>query len=238
MRRAAAVVLCVATACSSSSGASPADAASACLPSGPDARTACDPAAKTCDYFLHCGCGATDKCTAGDVGPVCAPAGPKPAGLTCGGDAECARGTVCVPLFGTNRCLQFCDDSHACPTTQACYILVDDRQQPPSPIGSVCASTCSLVNQDCSIESLGCYRSQKDCRPDEGVCLVAGAGGQDAKCERMSDCMKGFLCVDPGGPSGPICAKICDRRDGVPGCGSGTLCQHLPGQTETGVCLP
>src|SRR5687768_9395750 len=63
-----------------------------------DARTSCE-GVSGCDYFLHCGCGATDKCTVATTGPGCAPAGQAPAGSACTVDTDCARGTICVPFF-------------------------------------------------------------------------------------------------------------------------------------------
>jgi hypothetical protein len=213
-----------------------ADARVAC--SSVDARTSCD-GVTGCDFFLQCGCGATDKCTVATTGVACAPAGQSPAGAACSTDAECARGTICVPFFGTLQCMQFCDSAHACPTDMACYVNVKDIQDRPA--GELCAPSCSLVAQDCpatgTATATGCYVSEKHCTIDEGICLASGGASQGTPCTKMGDCQKGHLCIDPAGPSTPMCAKICDRMDGVPSCDVGT-CRELPGHTQTGICLP
>lgn len=228
-------------ACSDGGGvardAAPIDAPAACL-APPDARLTCGAADAGCDPFLHCGCGGDQKCTAGNVGLECAPAGQKQEGDVCAGDGECARGTICVPFFGVTQCMRFCDAAHTCPSGEACYIVVTDRQQPARPVAEVCGKTCSLLTQDCAISGLGCYVSEKHCEAERGLCLSSGAGTQGSACARMSDCAAGNLCIDPGGPAPPICAKICGRKGTEPICNVGTTCRDLPGHIQTGICLP
>ena len=191
-----------------------------------------------CDPFLHCGCAEGQKCTAGTVSLECAAAGAKGPGEPCGGDAECARGAICVPFFGVTQCMRFCDATHPCAAGDACYVVVTDRQQPAQPIAEVCGPTCALREQDCATSGLGCYVSEKYCAAERGLCLSSGAGAQGATCARMGDCQPGHLCIDPGGPGTPICAKICGRKDNEPTCDVGTSCRDLPGHIQTGICLP
>jgi hypothetical protein len=212
-----------------------ADARAAC-PAPPDARTACGAPDAGCDPFLHCGCGTAQKCTAGTVGLECVAAGARTAGQVCGADSECERGTLCVPFLGVTQCLRFCDAAHACPGGEACYVVVADRGQ--RAVAEACGPTCDLLAQDCPASGLGCFTSQKECAPERGVCLAPGGGAQGATCASMADCAAGNLCIDPGGPAPPICAKICGRKGTGPTCTVGTTCRDLPGHTQTGICLP
>jgi hypothetical protein len=222
------------TTASDASDARVVDAAAACV--AVDAATSCA-ADAGCDFFLHCGCGESDKCSVGASGASCAAAGAGRAGSTCTVDADCARGTICVPFFGALQCLQFCDRAHRCPSGQDCYVTVTVRDRADQIAGEVCGPTCKLVEQDCAAAGTACYLSDRHCGIDEGLCLAAGAASQGVACTRMGDCQKGYLCIDPAGPSTPMCAKICDRRDGMPSCDVGT-CRDLPGHSQTGICLP
>lgn len=232
------LALCACSGGSSGGSPQPSDAgvpdgaAAACI--AVDAATACA-ADAGCDFFLHCGCAAGDKCSVGTSGASCAPAGAQAAGSACAVDADCARGTICVPFFGALQCMQFCDRAHACPSGQECYVTVKDRSDHIA--GEVCGPTCKLVDQDCAAAGTGCFISDRHCTVDEGLCLAAGAASQGVACTRQGDCQKGYLCIDPAGPSTPMCAKICDRRDGKPSCDVGT-CRDLPGHSQTGICLP
>jgi hypothetical protein len=241
MRRARLAFAVVVAACGSGEGAppdaAPADAATTCV-APPDAPTTCGPSDAGCDPFLHCGCGAEQKCTAGTVGLECVPSGAKGAGETCAGDGECARGTVCVPFFGVTQCMRFCDPAHACPSGEACYVIVTDRQQPARQVAEVCGPTCALLAQSCTVSGLGCYVSEKHCQAETGLCLSAGAGTQRDICAKMTDCAAGHLCIDRGGSAPPSCAKICAREGSGPMCDVGTTCRELPGHIQTGICLP
>ena len=72
--------------------------------------------------------------------------------------------------------------------------------------------------------------------PSHRGCVPAGVGGQGVACEAVN-CSEGFACVDPGDGQ-PICAALCDRMDGTPGCDGGLSCDELSGHVRTGVCLP
>ena len=239
MSRATLVVLLLVGACGGGD-AEPADAApldaAICTPA-PDAQpaTSCVPDAGACDYFLHCGCGATSKCTVGDTASVCGGAGGKAPGEICAADADCARGGFCSSFAGATTCLAFCDDAHRCPSGQECYVTVNDRTGRAA--GRVCGPVCSLLGGSCGAAALGCYPSALRCTDGDGLCLIAGTGDLGSSCSRANDCKSGSVCVEPSGSSHPICAKICDRKGSEPMCGAG-ICRELPGQTQTGVCLP
>jgi hypothetical protein len=134
-------------------------------------------------------------------------------------------------------CMAFCDRSHGCPSNQACYVNVTDRQDAGPPLGQVCGPTCSMLRQTCPTAGTGCYLSDKNCAPEEGICLATGGASQGTACTRMGDCRLGHLCIDPAGPPTPMCAKICDREGGSPACEVGT-CRELPGHIQTGIGLP
>jgi hypothetical protein len=229
-------------ACSGNSGApqipdgGPADAAPI------DAWTMCpsDASFPVCDLFLSCGCNTpVDKCSAGDNGPSCFTAGALAAGEVCTTETDCVAGTTCAPYFGTAVCMKFCDGQHPCPSAEACYIDVQDRQVPPQLIGHACGQACSLLGQDCIYGGQGCYYNPrlKDLSDGEGECVGAGAAVQGQSCVAANDCAAGFICVSGSGSSSPICAKLCDRTGADPKCDSGS-CQPLMGETKTGICLP
>lgn len=206
----------------------------------PDAWTECpDPPPAQCDYFLSCGCDTMmgEKCTiVGNppMGPVCAPSGANEAGQVCTQDSDCAAGTVCVAYGGGLRCMRFCDAGHPCPEDQSCFIRVVDDMS--TELGRVCGQVCSLIGQDCQFEGQGCYPSATFAPEKEtGICVNAGTKVQGEACTKANDCAEGFTCVDVSG-GGSICARLCDRNDGDPGCEMGQSCSALTGHTQAGVC--
>jgi hypothetical protein len=231
-------ILCVVFAACGSSGVpqipdgGPADAGP------PDAWTMCpSDAPPSCDFFLSCGCNTpAEKCAAGDNGPSCFTAGANAFDEVCTSETDCPARSTCAPYFGTSLCLEFCDSQHACPSGEACYIDVEDRQAPPDVIGHACGQACSLLGQDCSFGGQGCYYNPKLKIPaEDGECVGAGTGVQGDACVVANDCAAGFICVTVGTAS-PICAKLCDRTGADPKCDSGS-CQQLMGETKTGICL-
>ncbi|HKA87204.1 MAG TPA: hypothetical protein VKE22_06030 [Haliangiales bacterium] len=206
-----------------------------------DAPDKCPPTPPPmCDVFLSCGCAPGQKCTSAQVGLGCMNAGSKQVGQDCANDTECAPGTVCLLYGGTTTCLQYCDVLHECKQgNTACYVGVNDREVPPVVVATVCGPTCSLLDQDCHIVGQACYPSP-DVYPvaERGTCRPSGAGVQGDACTGSSMCAAGYLCVKPSNSTTAICAKMCDRLDGVPGCGTGTSCMHLSDNTQTGICLP
>jgi hypothetical protein len=125
--------------------------------------------------------------------------------------------------------MKFCDETHDCPTDEACYIRVTDTDV------SVCGQVCGLLVQDCRFDTQGCYTDDDVPEADRGSCVTAGTGVQDDPCERANDCAEGFTCVTPSGQASR-CGKLCDLTDGDPGCDTGA-CQSLTGHVQTGVCL-
>jgi hypothetical protein len=203
-----------------------------------DAWTTCPPEPPAmCDFFLSCGCDTpAEKCTAGASGVVCDTAGAVTAGEECTYDDECTGGTICTTYAGSMVCRAFCDPAHPCPDGEACYLTVTDRAAPPNPIGKACAQVCSLLEQDCVGDVLGCYESKDHVdEPELGICLTAGTAVQDEACVRAADCAEGYLCMDVSGGAMSECRRICDT-DGDPPCPAGA-CQPLPGHLKTGVCL-
>ncbi len=193
-----------------------------------------------CDVFLSCGCNPGMKCTSAQMGLGCMNAGSNQNGQSCASDTDCAPGTVCLLYGGMTTCHQFCDDLHACVSSvEACYVGVNDRSVPPMVVATVCGPTCSLLDQDCKIAGQACYPSP-DVYPvaEMGTCRPTGTLLQGDACTSSSNCSPGYLCVKPSGSTTSICAKMCDRQDGAPGCGGNTSCVALSGSTQTGLCLP
>lgn len=206
-----------------------------------DAPDKCPPTPPpVCDVFLSCGCDPGQKCTSAEVGLGCMNAGSNQIGQNCASDTDCAPGTVCLLYGGATTCVQFCDVLHECVSADlACYVGVNDRAVPPNVVATVCGPTCSLLDQDCRIPGQACYPSP-DVYPvkEKGTCRPSGTALQGDPCSSSSTCAAGYICVKPSGSSATICAKMCDRQDGVPGCGSGTSCGPLSDNTQTGLCLP
>lgn len=201
----------------------------------PDAASMCpDPPPAVCDFFLQCGCDPGEKCSRGADGPACVPVGIKPVGEPCGDDTECVAGSVCVNYGGELRCLQYCDDMHACPVGDACFIIVNDEAG--AQIGEACGQACSLLAQDCEFDMFGCYAASFHPVMEEGVCVLAGAGVSGTVCTSANDCAEGLTCIEDTGGTGSTCLAYCDRVDSDPGCQAGESCVALADQTQTGVC--
>jgi hypothetical protein len=193
-----------------------------------------------CDVFLSCGCDPGAKCTVAQTGVACMAAGSNQIGQDCHNDVDCEAGSVCLLYGGATTCIQYCDVLHECKgADQACYVGVNDRSVPPVVVAQVCGPTCSLLDQDCRIAGQACYPSPDVYPvPEKGTCRPSGTLVQGDTCPSSSSCSPGFVCVKRGSSSISICAKMCDRQDGVPACGSGTTCGALSDNTQTGICLP
>jgi hypothetical protein len=227
-------------ACDSGGGAPSSPDAGPPDASGPDAPVACPdppPPPEACDFFLGCGCDAAmgEKCTVLSDGKLCFAAGTAHEWDPCASEGDCAAGAACIGYAGTNVCMTFCDDAHACPQDESCYVNITDGMMPPTQLAEVCGQVCSLLDQDCRFAPQGCYSSTEIARPEHGLCTSAGTGLQGDPCTRANDCSVGHLCITPSGGAS-ICAQLCDRADGNPACGQGS-CQPLNGHTQTGVCL-
>jgi hypothetical protein len=206
---------------------------------GPDARLECpdpEPAPSACDFFLSCGCdvGAGEKCSivSSSHARDCFEAGLKQPGETCDVETECVAGSLCAVFDGSaiKRCMQYCDDAHACPSTttaQACYIPVEGVAN-----ASVCGQVCDLLTQDCAGADEGCYPSQVHVTtPEKGICAHAAAAVEGGSCTVANDCAEGLTCLDGDSK----CHKLCRVGGGAPACTTGT-CQMIAGDTLTGVC--
>ena len=215
-----------------------ADADPGDLDAGIDGRAECpdpEPPPEQCDFFLSCGCDVAggQKCSINAISNqrACFAAGPKAPGATCSDESECEAGSLCAVFggAGTKRCMQYCDDAHACPsapTAQACYVPVLNVND-----ATVCGQVCDLRGQDCEEASQGCYPSARVSTDEKGICAVAGSAGQGAACTLGNDCAKGFTC-DSGTDK---CVQMCTIGGGAPACTVGT-CTPLGGHTATGVC--
>jgi hypothetical protein len=206
----------------------------------PDAMLTCPadpPTPAECDFFLGCGCVEMgQKCTVQSDMRTCTAIGAGNEGAPCVSETDCGDGTMCVNWSGERRCRVFCDETHACEVGWACYLRIVDDAVPPNVLATVCAPTCSLLDQDCALPGQGCYTSDNVDEIEQGSCATAGTGVQGDPCERGNDCAAGHLCINPSGAGANLCASICDRADGDPGCAAGA-CTELPGHTITGVCL-
>ncbi len=204
----------------------------------PDARVECpnpEPEPSACDFFLSCGCAVAEgkKCSV-DVTTHerdCFRAGTLAPGATCVSEVDCQAVSLCAVFGGgtAQRCMQYCDATHACPTTpaeQACYIPVSGVAD-----AHVCGQVCSLLGQDCELADQGCYPSAIVTTMEKGVCAQAAAGAELDTCSLANDCRKGLTCLT----TDHKCHKLCDRGAGAGACTNGT-CQAMPGHTATGIC--
>jgi hypothetical protein len=212
------------------------------VPASPDAShmidaNGCVPGA-ACDPFTNCGCDTASgqKCAEAASGNHCVAAGTKVVGDQCGNDGECVAGTVCFVSNGGLHCLAYCDDSHACPTDQACFIKVEDSMM--NQIGMACGPTCNLLTQDCAGTGDACYSSGTVSTPEKGICVAAGTKMPGDTCMFGNDCAKGSTCINGTGTNPSVCRTYCDRSAGTNPCPSGQTCTALAGDTTTGICSP
>ncbi len=83
-------------------------------------------------------------------------------------------------------------------------------------------------------------RNRNGCGPDgcypetdiSGICYLAGTTEPGEACTIANECVVGSICLARG-----VCAILCDRVDGVPGCPGGFVCGGLTGFERTGVCV-
>jgi hypothetical protein len=198
-----------------------------------DAATECStplPPPAMCDFFLGCGCDTpSEKCSYTGTMRACTSAGAKAVGETCTNDTECVAASLCASpvVGGPKRCIAFCDPSHPCGQSDACYITVAGLAD-----AKLCGQSCDLRGQDCEFAEQGCYPSKEN-QPamEKGVCAAAGDGTAGADCTAANDCAEGYTCI----MDDKKCHALCDRGGGLPMCASGT-CSALKDHTATGYC--
>ena len=186
---------------------------------------------KECDNFLQ-DCPEGQKCVAWADGGggswnaiKCVPVmGDKQPGEPCmavessvSGLDDCAEGVMCWDVDESlmGECIKLCTgkpEAPVCPDDGRCYISSES-------ILNLCLPDCDPLVQDCPGDGL--------CAPngDHFVCIVDGSGGQGAAndtCENVSECDKGFTCLDPDEASSACdpqaagcCQPFCEFPGGV-----------------------
>ena len=192
----------------------------------------------TCDPVANAGCPDGHYCTyVANDGPLCETAGTQKYGEPCGGFDTCSEG-ICIEVASSESgplCYRICDTHVECGEASCLELL-------SSPF-KVCAEpssqeTCNLLDQDCSLDTDGCYFDQDAGEP---VCLTAGNGEKegDACSGEPNDCAEGLVCLSLSG-SGWECRKFCNTQKGKePSCnanGPFPKCSNYFAKQMAGYC--
>lgn len=183
-------------------------------------------------------CPGSMKC----IADLCLVGGSTPVGGSCSSHTDCASG-MCMGISDTEAvCTLTCIEHSDCPSSFACsmgYCL----QGSGKPYGQDC-------KYDMECESINCLTlggTQKicsqtceaaaDCPSKDpctyGICIPAGAGEFDTKCDYHTDCKSG-LCA---GMSSKFCSIFCEDSDDCPpkaACGYSSYC--VSQQDPSGLC--
>jgi len=190
-----------------------------CLPCDPIAGTMC-PEGMYCTY------------ESGSQKPSCMEAGTQMIGEPCGGVDSCGEG-ICIELSSSDEgpiCYEICGTNSDCGEGVLC---MDLRSAPYS----ICAGAssvdedCHLVDQDCAVDSDGCYFNGS-----AAICMTAGEGLEGDACAAANDCAEGFTC------NNAACLKFCTKAPGVEdGCdkdGGFPVCKNYFAAHQAGLCHP
>ena len=210
-----------------------------CVACGGTGDTCCTEG-EPCTSELACDAGICPEC--GTFGQLCC------RGIFCTG-SECdggmctrcgARGEPCC----TDPDTAACDGaSDGCATDGTCTLCGGEGGPCCQQVSGneTCGSGRTCSDEVCTsydvcdpLSRSGCASGQ-GCFPEAdtgGACYISGTGAPGDACTIANDCALGSICLARG-----ICAPLCDRVDGVPGCPPGFLCGFLTGFTRIGVCL-
>jgi len=84
--------------------------------------------------------------------------------------------------------------------------------------------SCDVFSQNCSDDAKACYPPAENASGTDGSCLSKGDKAMDDACGTSSECGKGYFCFKPEGSDSSACSKMCDVKDGDPGCPGGYDC--------------
>jgi len=190
-----------------------------CLPCDPITNTMC-PEGMYCTY------------ESGAKKPSCVEEGTQKIGEPCGGVDACMEG-LCTELSSSEEgplCYQICGTNTDCGEGVLCM----DLQSSPFKLCAGASSVdeaCHLVDQDCAVESDGCYFNGS-----AALCMTAGDGVEGESCAAPNDCAEGFTC------NNTICLKFCIKEPGVEdGCdkdGGFPECKNYFAAHQAGLCHP
>ena len=188
----------------------------------------CDTVTGSCVQCVSDGqCPAGNKCVSFACKPVCTAAtqaqdcpaatpvcrvSPFPACVECVADANCPKGQVCT---NSNTCVEQtgCTTSAGCPkATPVCLA--------PNCVQCAAAADC---------------KNGQGCDTTAHTCTLTGGSGQI--CGPGRTCSAGLLCIDEGGPNGPVCRPTCNPYAAA--CAAGTVCSWIgfgPGGAFQGSC--
>ena len=197
-----------------------------------------------CDYVDQTGCMAGEGCYIGGMGPQCAPAGMGGDGATCMNINDCQAGFTCVvqTMGMPGECHKMCcaiGSVRDCPMGQTCATRFVDDMMRDLGVGFCSApDSCDVLMQTGCEMGEGCYVTDFD--DGSVMCLTpsAMAGGEDAPCEGLDECMPGFGCVSTDMTTF-TCQRFCNAMMGaMSGCAEGQTCNPLSmGVRNIGICL-
>jgi len=190
-----------------------------CLPCDPIADTMC-PDGMYCTY------------ESGAQKPSCVEAGTQMIGDPCGGVDSCGEG-ICIELSSSEEgpmCYRICGTNSDCGEGVLCM----DLQNSPYKICAGASSVdeaCHLVDQDCAVDTDGCYFNGS-----AAICMTAGEGLEGDACAAVNDCAEGLSCYNM------TCLKFCTKEPGVEdGCdkdGDFPECKNYFAAHQAGLCHP
>ncbi|HEX8950731.1 MAG TPA: hypothetical protein VF945_02750, partial [Polyangia bacterium] len=143
---------------------------------------------------------ATQKTDCPAAAPICR-ASPYPACVQCVQSTDCAAGQVCT---SSNTCVA----QAGCTTNANCT-------NPATPVCSGGNCVQCAADSDCK-NGMGCDATAH-------TCTLTGGSGQI--CGPSQTCNAGLLCIDEGGPNGPVCRPRCDPYAAA--CAGGTVCSWI-----------
>jgi len=187
-----------------------------------------------CDPVQNSPCPDGQYCTYADSSeyPVCLDAGSQNYGDPCADIGDCQEG-ICLdlPFFEEDPvCYRLCNSDSDCMNTDVC-LDVEAAQHGICLAGPVTGAPCHLVEQNCLIDTDGCYF-------DGGgaVCMTAGDGVEGGPCADANDCAEGLTC------NNMICLMFCIKEPGVEdGCdkdGGFPICKNYYAAQQAGLCHP
>ncbi|HUJ26374.1 MAG TPA: hypothetical protein VLW85_10165 [Myxococcales bacterium] len=174
-------------------------------------------------------CAQGDKCVNDACAPVCTTATQgsdcPPATPVC----RVAPFPLCVQCLGNDDCgaTEVCDSTNTCVPQPGCTSGANCPSSAPVCLGGNCVQCAS--SSDCH-NGEGCDTSAHTCTLTGGLGEICGAG---------DSCSTGLICVDMGGPFGPVCLATCNPY--APSCGAGTVCRWYGFDSNdafAGVCAP
>jgi hypothetical protein len=193
----------------------------------------CEAATETCENCAKdCGacpcnpltsetCLADEQCYPVTKGTVCAEPGTVAKSQVCGGDADCAKGLLCIGSV----CRPICDTTGAtpaapCASPAKCLEITYSDGKPLGVNLGVCVGgdTCNVLT------NVGCASSLMCGLAGAGkACVTAGTQGDNLPCDKQT-CDGEHICVSDGAGSPQLCKRKCNTKGGAPACPASGKC--------------